>query len=56
MPLVGRCVIKEGKKCHKSKLFREILPNLAPGHLFMLGRLAVPKIIYVGPAGSPENT
>ena len=23
---------------------------------FMLGRLAVPKIIYVRPVGSPENT
>ena len=31
-------------------------PNLAPGHLFMLGRLTVPKIIYVRPVGSPENT
>ena len=31
-------------------------PNLAPGHLFMLGRLAVRKIIYVRPVGSPENT
>ena len=34
----------------------EILPNLAPGHLFMLGRSAVPKIIYVRTAGGPENT
>ena len=32
------------------------LPNLAPGHLFMLGRLAVPKNIYVRSVGSPENT
>ena len=32
------------------------MPNLAPGHSFMLGRLAVPKIIYVRPVGSPENT
>ena len=41
----------------------EILPNLALGHLnlalghlFMLGRLAVPKMIYVRPVGGPENT
>ena len=27
---------------------------MAPGHLFMLGRLAVPKITYVRPVGSPE--
>ena len=46
----------EGEKCHKSKSFREILPNMAPGHLFMLGLLAVPKIIYVRPVGSRENT
>ena len=45
-----------GEKWHKSKYFREILPNLAPGHLCTLGRLAVPKIIYVRPVGSPENT
>ena len=32
------------------------MQNLAPGHLFMLGWLAVPKIIYVRPVGSPENT
>ena len=30
--------------------------NLAAGHLFMLGRLAVPKTIHVRPVGSPENT
>ena len=45
-----------GEKCHKSKWLRGILPNLAPGHSFMLGRSAVPKIIYVRTAGSPENT
>ena len=33
--------------------FGQISP---PGNLFMLGRLAVPKIIYVRPVGSPENT
>ena len=32
------------------------MPNLAPGHLCMLGRSAVPQIIYVRTAGSPENT
>ena len=32
------------------------MPNLAPIQLFMLGRLAVPKIIYVRPVGSPEST
>ena len=32
------------------------MPNLAPGHLFMLGRSVVPKIIYVRPVGGPENT
>ena len=32
------------------------MPNLAPGHLFMLGRSAVQKIIYVRTAGGPENT
>ena len=40
----------------KSAINLEISPNLALGHLFMLGRLAVPKIIYVRPVGSPENT
>ena len=34
---------------------REILPNLAPGNLFMLGRLAVTKIIYVRPVGGPPK-
>ena len=29
---------------------------MAQGHLFMLGLLVVPKIIYVRPVGSPENT
>ena len=29
---------------------------MAPGHLFMLGWSAVPKIIYVRTAGGPENT
>ena len=29
---------------------------VTPGHLFMLGRSAVPKIIYVRTAGGPENT
>ena len=46
----------EGEKCHKFKYFREILPNLTPGYLFMLGRSAASKIIYVRPVGSPENT
>ena len=43
----------QGEKCHKSK---EILPNLTPGYLFMLGRSAASKIIYVRPVGSPEKT
>ena len=30
--------------------------NLTPGHLFMSGRSAVPKIIYVRTAGGPEST
>ena len=32
------------------------MPNLTPGHLFMLGRSAASNIIYVRPVGSPENT
>ena len=46
----------EGEKCHKSQQFREILPNVTPGHLFMLGGSAASKIIYVRPVGSPEST
>ena len=47
--------IKEGK----SAINLSNLGNFGqiwPGHLFMLGRLAVPKIAYVRPVGSPENT
>ena len=43
------------EKCHKSKSFREILPNLAPGYIFMSGRSAASKIIYGRPVGSPET-
>ena len=46
----------EGEKCHKSKYFREILPNLTPGYLFMLGWSAASKITYVRPVGDPEKT
>ena len=38
-------------RCHQSK-FREILPNLTPGNLFMSGRSA---IIYVRPVGCPQK-
>ena len=48
--------IKEGKSAINLSNLGESLPNLAPGQLFMLGRLAVPKIIYVRPDSSPENT
>ena len=34
----------------------EILPNLTPGYLFMLGWSAASKITYVRPVGGPENT
>ena len=47
---------KEGKSTRNLSNFGLFLPHLAPGHLFLLGRLAVPKIIYVRPVGSPENT
>ena len=35
--------------------YRESLPNLAPGHLFMLGRSAVPKIILLGRRVLPKT-
>ena len=47
---------REGKSAINLSNFREFLPNLTPGHLFMLGRSAVPKIIYVRTAVGPENT
>ena len=40
----SRNVSSEGEKCHKSKYFREILPDLTPGYF-----------IYVRPAGGLEN-
>ena len=46
----------EGENCHKSKQFGEILPYSTPGYLFMLGRSAASKIIYVRPVGGPQNT
>ena len=50
--------IRRGKleKCHKYKYFREVLPNLTLGRLFMLGRVGGLKIIYVRPVSGPENT
>ena len=47
---------KEGKSAINLSNLGKFLPNLAPGHLVMLGRLAVPTNIYVRPVGSPENT
>ena len=49
-------IIYRRGKCHRSKQYREILPNVTLGYLFMLGRSAAPKIIYGRPVGSPENT
>ena len=34
----------------------EVLPDLTPRYLFMLGRSAASKFINVRPAGGPENT
>ena len=47
---------KEGKSAINLSNLGIFFPNLSPGHLFMLGRLAVPKVIHVRPVGSPENT
>ena len=44
-----------GRERKSLVIFKEFFPDLAPGHLFMLGRLAVPKIIYVRPVGSPAK-
>ena len=55
MKLIPEKYAKEGKSAiNLSNLAN--LPNLAPGHLLMLGRSAVPKIIYVRTAAGPENT
>ena len=50
------CLKSGGGKCHKSKQFREFLPNLTLGYIFMLGRSAASKFICVRPVGSHENT
>ena len=47
---------KEGKSAINLSNLGIFCQNLTPGHLFMLGRSAVPKIIYVRTAGGPENT
>ena len=47
--------MRRGKSAINLSNLGKFLPNLAPGHLFMLGRLAVPKLIYVWPVGSPET-
>ena len=49
-------LFKEGKSAINLSNLGKVCLNLAPGHLFMLGLLAVPKIIYVRPVGSSENT
>ena len=54
--LVLKGYYKEGKSAINLSNLGNFGQNLSPGHLFMLGRLAVPKIIYVRPVSSPENT
>ena len=47
---------KERKSAINLSNLANFCPSLAPGHLFMLGRSAVPKFIYVRTAAGPENT
>ena len=37
----------------REKNITKIMPHLAPGHLFLLGRSTASKIIYVKPVGGP---
>ena len=47
---------QKGKSATNRSNLGEILPNLTPGFLFMLGRSAASRITYVRPVGGPENT
>ena len=54
--LVRKVPLQKGKSAINLSNFGEFVPNLSPGYLFMLGRSAASKIIYVRPVGIPENT
>ena len=51
-----KTLFKEGKSAINLSNLGNFCQILAPGHLFMLGRSAVPKMIFVRTAGGAENT